>query len=411
MHILTVAELSTYLRELLESDEVLRDIWVEGEISNFTSAASGHCYFNLKDNDAVINVVMWRSFATQLPALPRNGDAVLAHGRVSFYTSNGRLQIYVDALRAAGVGLLHARFEELKTRLTAEGLFDPSRKRPLPTLPRRVGVVTSARGAALRDIITVINRRCPLVEVVVASCLVQGEQAPESIVAALNALYATDVDVIIVARGGGSIEDLWAFNEEIVARALFAASVPLITGVGHETDTTMVDYVADVRAPTPSAAAELAVPERGELAEALAGMRQQLDAALAIIVETRRAQLAGTTDSVRRYDPTLRIAQARQHIDDLVQRAGARVDYTMSLRRVQLQGLSAQLTALSPQATLERGYAVVRRRLDGVVVTQAAQVVIGGEVDIMLQSGQLVANITAQIADEPSEHGDPASRV
>lgn len=402
MHILTVAEVGTYLRGLLDTDTVLCDIWVEGEISNFTCAASGHCYFSLKGGDAVLSAVMWRSYAAQLPALPRNGDAVLAHGRVSFYEAHGRLQFYVDTLRAAGIGLLHARFEQLKARLADEGLFDASRKRQLPLLPRRVGIVTSPDGAALRDIINVMGRRCPLVEVLVAPCLVQGEQAPASIVAALQALYEASVDVIIVARGGGSIEDLWAFNEEMVARAAFSSPVPLIAGVGHETDTTIIDYVADVRAPTPSAAAELVVPDRAELAGMLSMLRLALDSALAAALETRQAQVADARERLQRSAPLVRITRARQQVDDLVRRAEARLSSLVSLYRARLQGVHAQLSALSPRATLERGYAVVRRLDDGAVITQAAQVGVGDELAITLQSGQVRAVVVARSEDDLS---------
>src|SRR5215210_2357791 len=280
MNILTVSQLNAYLREALDADEILQDLWVEGEISNLSRPASGHWYFTLKEGDAQIRAACWKSYVARIPTLPTNGDAVLAHGRVSFYEAGGQLQLYVDMIRPAGVGLLHARFEELKARLDAEGLFDPSRKRELPPLPRRIGLVTSPSGAALRDILNVLGRRYPLAEVLLSGCQVQGDGAAETIVEALFALYDQDVDVIIVARGGGSIEDLWAFNEEIVARAVFASPVPIISGVGHETDTTIIDYVADLRAPTPSAAAELAAPDIGVLAGDLAALAEQLGLAM-----------------------------------------------------------------------------------------------------------------------------------
>jgi exodeoxyribonuclease VII large subunit len=400
MYILTVTEMNTYLRELLDAEPVLSDVWVEGEISNFKRHTSGHCYFSLKEGDAVLNAVMWKSYALRLGELPHNGDAVLAHGRVSFYEVGGKLQLYVDTLRAAGVGFLHAQFEELKQRLDAEGLFDISRKRALPLLPRRVGIVTSGKGAALQDMLNVLARRCPLVEVLISPCLVQGEQAPGSIAAALQALYATDVDLIIVARGGGSIEDLWAFNTEEVARAIFAGSVPLITGIGHETDTTIADYVADLRAPTPSAAAELAVPEQTELRLSLAALHRQLDAAFALSIDTRRRQLAAAHDRLRQHNPAIRLPHARQQVDDLLRRAEAQLQYGLTLRQTQLQGLQAQLSALSPRATLERGYAVVRQATNGTVVTQSTQVGSGETLVITLKSGKLVADVVESQAEE-----------
>lgn len=395
MQILTVSEVNMYLRELLAADEIASDIWVEGEISNFNRHPSGHCYFSLKHADAVIRAVLWRNSADRLAVLPRNGDAVLAHGRVSIYEARGDLQLYVDMLRPAGVGRLHARFEELKRRLEAEGLFDASRKRPLPALPRRIGLVTAPQGAALRDMLTVLGRRCPLVEVLVAPCLVQGDQAPDSIVEALYALYAADVDLIIVARGGGSIEDLWAFNEEVVARAVFASPMPLITGVGHETDTTIVDYVADLRAPTPSAAAELAVPDRAELTVEVAGLRQSLDLAISARLDAEQRMVAGLAEALQRHSPAARLARNRQQVDDLLQRAGVRLSHAIELRRARLQGLHAQLATLSPQATLERGYAVVSRARDGAVVTQTEQVAPGEKLAIMLKSGQVAAEVRA----------------
>src|SRR3954447_6555917 len=291
MQILTVSQLNIYLRELLDADEIVRDIWIEGEVSNFVRAASGHCYFTLKEGEAQIKSACWRSSVARIPSMPANGDAVLAHGRVAFYEVGGQIQLYVDMIRPAGIGLLYARFEELKVRLEAEGLFDLSRKRELPPLPARIGIVTSPTGAALQDILKVLRRRYPLAEVLLAACQVQGAGAAETVVEALYALYEQNVDVIIVARGGGSVEDLWTFNEEIVARAAFASPVPLISGVGHETDTTIIDYVADLRAPTPSAAAELVAPHIVALVEALAAQAAQLRLAVGRQLEHARSGL------------------------------------------------------------------------------------------------------------------------
>ncbi len=400
MHILTVTEMTAYLQELLDADLVLSDVWVQGEISNFSRATSGHCYFSLKENDAVLSAVMWKNQALRLDFLPTNGVAVLAHGYVSFYAPGGRLQLYVDLLRPAGIGALHARFEALKAQLQAEGLFEPARKRALPALPRRIGIVTSERGAALQDMLTIIGRRCPLVEVLIAPCLVQGDQAPHSIVTALQAIYATQVDVIIVARGGGSLEDLWAFNEEAVARAIFASPIPIITGVGHETDTTIVDYVADVRAPTPSAAAELVVPDRAELHQRLIGLRQQLDATTMGMLLHRRQQLADGLGRLQRHNPLLRLPSARQHVDDLLRRAFDHMTHAVTLRRAHLRGLQAQLDVLSPRATLERGYAVVTRLADGTVVTRGDQVAVGDNVQIVFQADQVVAEIVQSAAEQ-----------
>jgi exodeoxyribonuclease VII large subunit len=402
MQLLTVSQINAYLRAMLEADEVLGDIWVQGEISNCKRASSGHYYFTLKDDGAALDVAMWRSYASRLDAPLTNGDAVLAHGRVSLYETSGRLQFYVDMVRPAGVGLLHARFEELKARLYDEGLFDETRKRSLPLLPRRIGVATSAESAARRDIETVLRRRFPLVEVLLAPCLVQGEQAPASIVQALTTLYTQQPDLIILARGGGSIEDLWSFNEEVVARAVFASPVPLISGVGHETDTTIVDYVADVRAPTPSAAAELAVPDAAALAENVQDFRQRLDEVVMLQLDTRRGGLDDLAARLRQQHPQARLARSRQQVDDMLRRVSERMTHTIELRRARLQGLTEQLAMLSPAATLRRGYAVVRRAADGQIVKRADQVQAGERLTLTLPEGQLTVEVVdPQNTDQP----------
>lgn len=387
MHILTVSQLNAYLREALDADEILQDLWIEGEVSNFVRASSGHCYFTLKEGEGQIKAACWRSNVARIPRMPANGEAALAHGRVAFYEAGGQIQLYVDMIRPAGVGILHARFEELKARLDAEGLFDLSRKRALPELPRRIGVATSPTGAALRDILNVLGRRYPLAEVLLAPCQVQGERAAETVVEALYALYEQDVDVIIVARGGGSIEDLWTFNEEIVARAAFASPVPLISGVGHETDTTIIDYVADLRAPTPSAAAELVAPDIEDLRAAMELLRDQLAGALDRRVERSRAELDEQRRRLGQRAPTVRLAQDRQAIDDLVRRAGARLTHSLALRRARFDGLRLQLAALNPQAVLERGYAIVLRAADGQVVSDPAQVGLGEDLTVAVKGG------------------------
>jgi exodeoxyribonuclease VII large subunit len=387
LRLFTVSELNAYLAALIDADEILADLWVEGEVFDFRQATSGHWYFKLRQGDAALGAACWRSHAARIGAPPRNGDSVLAHGRVGFYEASGALQLYVDMLRPAGVGILHARFEELKARLGAEGLFDGSRKRPLPPLPRRIGVVTSPAGAALQDILKVLGRRYPLAEVVLAPCQVQGGGSAESVVEALYALYQQEVDVIIVARGGGSAEDLWSFNEEVVARAVFASPVPVVSGVGHETDTTIIDFVADVRAPTPSAAAELVTPTVEALAGALDEGRARLTQAIAARLD---AAAAGLSDACRRlaaHAPSARIARDRQAIDDLMRRAGAQISHRLSLGRVRLEGLRARAAALSPQATLDRGYAVVWREADGQVVTEPAQLAAGEPFEVTVRGG------------------------
>ncbi len=387
MRLLSVSLLNIYLRELIDADEILQDVWIEGEVFDFKQASSGHWYFALKEGDAIINGACWRSHVARIGMRPRNGEMVLAHGRVGFYEATGKLQLYVDMIRPAGVGLLHARFEELKARLEAEGLFDETRKRALPAYPQRIGVVTSPTGSVIRDILNVLGRRYPLAEVVVSPCKVQGDGAADTIVEALYALYDQPVDVIIVARGGGSAEDLWCFNEEIVARAVFASPVPLVSGVGHETDVTIIDYVADLRAPTPSAAAELVAPRLDELRVNVEDVRLRMAQA----VRDHIAFLAsGLTDQRRRLElqsPLGKVMRDRQTLDDLQRRATAQVSHQVTLRKARLDGLNAQLEALSPLATLERGYAVVRRAQDGAVITTPEQVAPGDTLEVTVSGG------------------------
>jgi exodeoxyribonuclease VII large subunit len=391
MQILTVTQLNMYLRELLDTDPIVQDIWVEGEISNLSRPSSGHWYFTLKEGESQVRAVAWKSYVARFSELPSNGDAVLAHGRISLYEASGQLQLYVDNLRPAGVGELHLRFEELKARLQAEGLFDASRKRPLPELPRRIGIVTSPTGAALRDIENVLRRRYPLAEVLLAGCQVQGAGAAETIVEALYALYQHDLDVIIVARGGGSIEDLWPFNEEIVARAVFASPIPIVSGVGHETDTTMIDYVADVRAPTPSAAAEIVTPNIEALRGALSALLGQLDTAIYQRIGASEMQLGELQRRLAQRAPLARVERDRQTIDHLLRRANARFQHQIDLYRARLDGLSARLQTLSPHATLDRGYAIVRRAADGQVLSNADHVAPGEAIEVTLREGSFQA--------------------
>jgi exodeoxyribonuclease VII large subunit len=277
---LTVSDITRYLRELFESDEILHEVWVQGEISNLSRPASGHIYFTLKDQSAALKCVIWKQTAWRLPLSLQNGMAIEAHGAISIYERDGQYQLYADAVRLTGEGALYQEYLRLKARLEAEGLFDTERKRPLPELPAGIGVVTSATGAALQDILNTLRRRFPLVEVVLAPCAVQGEEAPPQIVNAIRSLNRTDgVDLILVARGGGSLEDLWAFNDERVVRAIADSDLPVITGIGHETDFTLADFAADVRAATPTAAAEQAVPDRAELREQFLTVASPLESA------------------------------------------------------------------------------------------------------------------------------------
>jgi exodeoxyribonuclease VII large subunit len=384
----TVSQLNGYIRRMFEDDPTLRDLWVEGEVSTFTRASSGHCYFTLKDAGAEIRCVMWREMANAQHQLPQHGDQILAHGGISVYEARGAYQLYVDSIRPAGIGDLYRQFEQLKERLEDEGLFDPERKRPLPRWPRRIGVVTSPNAAAFRDILNVLSRRYPLVEVLLSPTLVQGAEAPPRIVAAIRALsQRDDVDMVVVARGGGSLEDLWAFNDERVARAIVACRHPVISGVGHETDFTIADFCADLRAPTPSAAAELAVPDRLDLAAVTTNLSSRLGEQMYAEIRERRAGLESQRRALRHLSPESRLRQARQRVDDLIVATAGHVRYALNLRRSQLDGLSARLESLSPAATLGRGYAIVRHEVSGQIVISKRQVSAGDPLSIQVSDG------------------------
>ena len=388
----TVSELTLYIKDTLELDPELADLRLRGEISNFTRAASGHLYFTLKDAEAAISCVMWRSAAERLDWQPEQGVAALARGRISVYMPRGSYQFYVDELLPAGVGDLHARFEQLRERLRAEGLFEPELKRPLPDFPRVVGIVTSPQAAALRDVLNVLRRRYPLVQVLLSPALVQGDQAPPQIVAALQALDARDdIDLILLVRGGGSLEELWAFNDERVARAVAACRCPVVSGVGHETDFTIADFVADLRAPTPSAAAELAVPDLADLQQHLTTSEERLAQSIDHRLDQMRQVLQGHTRSLSRLSPRARVDTHRQQVDDLLRRASHALAYRLDLHRSGLVGLEARLAALSPMATLDRGYAIVRHAGSGDVVRSTRQVRAGDALAIRVQDGEFGA--------------------
>jgi exodeoxyribonuclease VII large subunit len=388
----TVGELTHHIKNLMETDPELQNVWLEGEVSNFTRAASGHLYFSLKDADAAIDCVMWRSAADRLTWQPERGAAVVARGHVSVYAPRGRYQFYVTLLSPAGLGDLHARFEELKERLKAEGLFDDERKRPIPSFPAVVGIVTSPQAAALQDVRNVLERRYPLVRVLLSPTLVQGEQAPDQIVGALQAIDALEeVDVLLVIRGGGSLEDLWAFNDERVARAIAACQHPVVSGVGHETDFTIADFVADLRAPTPSAAAELIVQDQADLRQRIDGWVDRLDAGIYRCVDDLSTALERQARALERLSPQTQLDTHRQQVDELARRAERAVAQSLALQQTTLSGLVARLVTLSPHATLERGYAIVHEEATGDVVRSVDQVDDGQGLKVRVGDGEFGA--------------------
>lgn len=391
---LTVSQLAEHITNLVRNDIILSDISVSGEISNFVRAKSGHLYFSLKDKKATIACVMWRGRTSTLMEIPREGQRVIARGHIDFYAPRGNLQFIVHAMTPeGGVGELYRRFEALKQQLQAEGLFDEARKRPLPMPPRRIAVVTSATGAALRDILRVLHTRWPLADVLVVPALVQGAEAPASILAALYQLYErNDIDVIILARGGGSIEDLWAFNDEGVARMVAASPVPVVTGVGHETDFTIVDFVADYRAPTPSAAAAAVTPDIVEYRRMIAGYQQFLTDLITTAIDQRRLTVERLQATLRQHAPLYHIDQQRLMVDDLARRLSANLNHHLQRRRLEVDSLSHRLAALNPNAVLARGYAIVQNDTGGVIrsVTQTHP---GQRVKITVSDGSIPAQV------------------
>lgn len=370
MRVHSVAEITGYLRGLLEADDLLADIWVSGEVSSLSQSAAGHLYFTLKDEASQLRCVLFNR--ARLPVAIENGMAVVAHGRISIYEVSGALQLYVDTVQPEGMGLLYLEFERLKAKLQEEGLFAPERKREIPIFPRRIGIVTSPDGAVLHDIINIITRRYPLAELVLWPTPVQGDGAVPGIVRAFDFLNAVeDIDVVILARGGGSMEDLQAFNQEAVARAVRGSRAPVISGVGHETDFTIADFVADLRAPTPSAAAELAVPSRDEL-----------DAQLISFGRGLSATLSGMLDRLR------------QQVDDAARLAGTRLDGVVGKYKERLLMQDLALDSLNPLATLGRGYALVQHAGNGEVVSSIAQVERGDVIDIKVSDGQFGGRVS-----------------
>ncbi len=401
MSTFTVTQLVSQIKTLLERQQSLRNVWLQGEISNFTRAPSGHCYFTLKDDRSVLSCVMWRNDAVRLLRLPQNGQQALVHGYVSLYESQGKLQFYADALEMAGVGRLYQEFEALKARLASEGLFDSARKRPLPVWPQRIGLVTSPRAAALRDILRTLAVRFPAVDVLLAPTLVQGAEAPAQIVAAIELLNAWSmgvepIDLLIVARGGGSIEELWAFNDERVARAIAASTLPVLSGVGHETDFTLADFAADHRAPTPTGAAAAAVPDQLELTGQVRSLRNRQALALAQQIAGRQQRLAHSQRLLARLSPAVQIAGRRQQVDDLSLAMQRQMRHRLALRRAELAGLEARLANLDPRAVLQRGYAIVYQRDSGRIVTSTRAVAAGDALRIVVADGEFTGVAASQ---------------
>jgi len=391
-HIFSVSELTTEVKLLLET--TIPIVWLEGEISNLTFHSSGHLYFSLKDRDAQMSAVMWRSRNASLFFTPQDGMKVLALGRVTVYQKRGVYQFDVIKLQPAGVGELQLAFEQLKQKLMAEGLFDAEKKKPLPPFPERIGIVTSPTGAAIQDMLTILNRRMPGIEIILMPVRVQGEGAAEEIAAAIDDFNAFgQVEMLIVGRGGGSLEDLWAFNEEVVARAIYRSKIPVISAVGHEVDFSISDFVADLRAPTPSAAAELATPDLEELSDRIQIFRRQLvELSLGRIqFERDRLDRLIKSYSFRRVPDLVR--QKQQRVDELHHALQVTMEHRLARLRNRVDGLVRRLASLAPDAILKRGYSVCYRAADGCIITDASGVQPRDKITVQVHRGKINAEV------------------
>ncbi len=382
--IATVSQINGYVKKLLDSNILLNDIWIKGEISNFKLHYSGHMYITLKDEGGVLKAVMFKSAAMRLPFMPEDGMKVLARGRISVYEAGGAYQLYINEMTPDGVGELYIAYEQMKKRLEAEGLFDAEFKKPIPPYPKAIGVVTATTGAAVRDIIHVITRRYPMAEIIIYPSLVQGAGAAQNICEGIAYFNSHAMaDTLIVGRGGGSIEDLWAFNEESVARAIFASEIPVISAVGHETDFTIADFVADLRAPTPSAAAEISVPSRLALADRVAAMDSRIRSNIRQIIETGRLK----ADRLVLHDPREDIMEHAQYIDGLVKQLEQSLKLRLSKSREGLGAMAAKMDAMSPLKVMARGFAIPTDG-GGAVIRTVKKLKSGTEFELRLADGK-----------------------
>ncbi len=392
---LTVSALNEYVKMLMDSNAVLGDIWLRGEISNFKNhIATGHFYFSVKDEGALVRAVMFRSYASRVAFAPRDGMKILVHGRVTAFVRDGQYQIYVDEMIPDGKGALYLAFEQLKQKLGAEGLFDEKRKRSLPAYPERIGIVTSPTGAAIQDMFNILGRRFPSAEILVYPAPVQGREAPAGLVRGLRYFAEHQhVDVIIIGRGGGSAEDLWAFNDETLARAVAASPIPVISAVGHESDFTICDFVADQRAPTPSAAAELAVPNRTELAARLSSMAVRMGLLCSSRIERARKNLTYFSTSGKLGSPERLLEDKKMSVLYWAEKLGASAERKSLQASARLRELGGRLEALSPLSVLSRGYSVTRNA-DGQVVRSARELSVDSDFSVQVKDGKIFGKVT-----------------
>ena len=391
---LSVSQLNNYIKTLMECDDVLNYVTLRGEISNFKLHSSGHAYFTLKDQYSEIAAVMFRSSAARLDFHPKSGDKVVAYGKVSVYEASGKYQLYVSAMKNDGAGALYAEYLRLLELLRSEGLFDESRKKPIPRFPRKVGIITSPTGAAVRDMINVTGRRFPCADLLICPSAVQGAEAPAELCRALSLLDAAgECDVIIIGRGGGSAEDLWAFNNEAVVRAVAGTRTPIISAVGHETDTTLCDFAADMRAPTPSAAAELAVPDRAVLMQNVDELLGRADSALRSIIERRKSTVEDMKKKIMLGSPESRIKLSKEKIASGERIIDERMQSILRSKKILLASAAGKLDAVNPLAVLARGYGVVKGPQDR-VVSSVDDVELGSTVHLLVKDGDITATVT-----------------
>ncbi len=397
--IYTISELSDYLNNMMAADPILQDLWVRGEVSNFHHHNSGHMYFTLKDNHSCISAIMFRGNNRYLKFELEEGMTVNAHGYVGIYQPRGNYQFYIDQLEPAGKGALYLAFEQLKLKLSQEGLFAVEQKKAIPLLPQKIGVVTSPTGAAIRDILAVARRRFRNVSMLIVPSLVQGEQAAPQIVRGIEYLnQRADIDLIIISRGGGTIEDLWPFNEEMVARSIFRSQKPIISGVGHESDYTIADFVADLRAPTPSAAAELALSSRLELEKNLTGIYNRLVNAIQFQLANSRGKLSALAGRRVFSNPQELLATQLQNLDDLSRRLELTMERTINKKREKFIFLNGKLEGLSPLKTLSRGYTITSKT--GNIVNSIAVIEQGDLLITRVSDGEILSRVEGKREDE-----------
>lgn len=384
---LTVSQLTFHIRKLLENDAQLQDVWVSGEISNLSKPNSGHIYFTLKDKNASLRCVMWRTDASRLRITLQDGMAIEAHGRIAVYEPQGQYQLVANQIQAKGEGALYQEFLRLKSMLEAEGLFNPENKREIPQLPKIIGIVTSQTGAALRDMLNTIRRRLPIAKIILAPSLVQGADAPPAIIKAIESLNKHSPDIIIIARGGGSIEDLWAFNDEGVVRAVANSKAPTISGVGHETDFTLTDFAADLRAATPTAAAELATQTTlDDLLLQIADYESRLTSLTLNLLADQKNFLLTQASRLKYNSPERKIESEYQNLDELSRRAFSALIHRIQLDKSNVDGISKRLQSLNPEGVLSRGYAIITRKPDGLVVSKVSQA--KGDLRVRVSDGE-----------------------